>query len=108
MSAVISVDSVVVATKHQVSCALGEESAILDMRNSVYYGMNAVGTRVWNLVQQPKSIREICDAIVDEYDVTPERCEGDLLELIDHMNSEGLIELVNTGAAQLRDSPERL
>ena len=40
-----------------MSCALGEESAILNMKNSVYYGMNAVGTRVWNLLQQPKTVR---------------------------------------------------
>lgn len=94
----VSVNSVVVATKHQVSCALGEESAILDMQNSVYYGMNAVATRVWNLLQQPKSIREIRDAIVDEYDVTPEQCERDILELLDRMKSEGLIELAKVAA----------
>lgn len=98
MNPSISVDSVVVATKHQVSCALGEESAILDMQNSVYYGMNAVGTHVWSLVQQPRGVREIRDSIVAEYDVTLERCEHDLLELLDQMKSEGLIELANVAA----------
>lgn len=99
MSPSISVDSIVVATKHQVSCALGDESAILDMQNGVYYGMNAVGARVWNLVQQPRGVREIRDAIVGEYEVTPEQCEHDLLELLDQMKSEGLIELTNIAAA---------
>lgn len=94
----ISLHSVIVATKHQVSCALGDESAILNMENSVYYGMNTVGTRVWNLLQQPRSILEIRDAIVDEYDVTPEECERDLLELLEHMKKEGLVELRNAAA----------
>lgn len=94
----ISVHSIVVAAKNQVSCALGEESAILNMQNSVYYGMNSVGTRVWNLLQQPKTIREIRDVLVDEYDVTPEECERDLLELLGQMKTEGLIELRNVAA----------
>lgn len=98
MNPSISMNSVVVATKRQVSCALAEESAILDMQSSVYYGMNAVATRVWNLLQHPKSIREIRDAIVDEYDVTSEQCERDVLELLDQMKSEGLIELANITA----------
>jgi len=98
MNRLISIHSVVVATKHQVFCALGEESAILNMENSVYYGMNEVGTRVWNLLQQPKSIREIRDAIVDEYDVTPEQCERDLLELLAQLKAEGLIELRSAAA----------
>lgn len=94
----ISLHSVFVATKHQVSCALGDESAILNMENSVYYGMNAVGTRVWKLLQQPKSVLEIRDAIVDEYDVTSEQCERDLLELLDQMKKEGLVELRSAAA----------
>jgi Coenzyme PQQ synthesis protein D (PqqD) len=93
MNSSISIHSVLVATKHQVSCALGDESAILNMDNSVYYGMNAVGTSVWNLLQQPRSLLDIRDAIVDEYDVTPEQCERDLLELLEEMKKEGLVEL---------------
>lgn len=95
----MSLDSIVVATKNHVSCALDDEAAILNLENSVYYGMNVVGTRVWNLVQQPLSIRAIRDAIVDEYDVTPEQCESDLLPLLERMKAVGLIEIKAVAAA---------
>jgi Coenzyme PQQ synthesis protein D (PqqD) len=98
MGSTISIHSVVVAVKDQVWCALGEESAILNMSNSVYYGMNAVGTRVWNLLQQPKTVQEIRDAIIDEYDVAPEQCDRDLLQLLEQMKAEGLIELRTVAA----------
>jgi coenzyme PQQ synthesis protein D (PqqD) len=94
----LSLHSVVVATPEQVSCALGEESAILNMKNSVYYGMNAVGTRVWNLLGEPKSIVQLRDTLLDEYEVEPARCEQDLLQLLEQMRTEGLIE-VRTAAA---------
>ena len=90
--------SVVVATKDQVSCALGEETAILSMKSSVYYGTNSVGTRVWNLLRQPKSVGQLRDAVMDEYEVESERCERDLLNLLEQMRSEGLIEVRDSAA----------
>lgn len=94
----LSLDSVVVATPEQVSCGLGEESAILNMKNSVYYGMNAVGTRVWNMIGEPRSIVQLRDALLDEYEVDPARCEQDLLQLLEQMRSEGLIEVRNVAS----------
>lgn len=94
----LSVHSIVVASPNQVSCPLGDESAILSLGNTVYYGLNSVGTRVWNLLQKPRSIGELRDALVDEYDVEEERCEHDLLELLEQMSAEGLI-LVQSAAA---------
>ena len=89
----LSLRSVVVATPEQVSCGLGDESAILNMKNSVYYGMNAVGTRVWNMIGEPRSVVQVRDALLDEYEVDPARCEQDLLQLLEQMRTEGLIEV---------------
>lgn len=95
----LSVHSVVSASREQVSCPLDDESAILNLKNSVYYGMNAVGTRVWNLLQEPRSVGELRDALLEEFDVEAERCERDLLDLLEKMRVEGLIE-VRASAAQ--------
>ncbi|MGA7918502.1 MAG: PqqD family peptide modification chaperone [Candidatus Acidiferrales bacterium] len=93
MSAPLSLHTVVVAAPEQVSCPLGEESAILNLKNSVYYGVNPVGSRVWELLKQPKSISELRDVLLDEYDVDQERCVQDLLALLQKMRDEGLIEV---------------
>lgn len=95
----LSLHSVVVATPEQVSCGLGEESAILNMKNSVYYGMNAVGTRVWNMIGEPRSVVQLRDALLDEYEVDPARCEQDLLQLLEQMRTEGLIEIRKAASA---------
>lgn len=89
----LSRDCIVAAAEQQVSCALGDESAILNMKNGVYYGLNPVGARVWNLLRQPRSVRELCDIIAGEYDVQRERCERDILDLLEQMKNEGLVEL---------------
>jgi coenzyme PQQ synthesis protein D (PqqD) len=93
MGPILSLGSVVVATAQQVSCPLGEESAILNLKNSVYYGMNPVGARVWTLLQQPRSVGELRDTLLDEYEVAADQCEHELLELLEKMRIEGLVEV---------------
>jgi hypothetical protein len=93
MGTPLSVESIVVASREQVSCPLGEEAAILNLKNSVYYGLDPVGARVWNLLREPKSIGALRDTLLDEYEVEAERCERDLLALLEKMRGEGLIEV---------------
>lgn len=98
MDAPLSAHSIVVASPEQVSCPLGDESAILNLKNTVYYGLNSVGARIWELLQQPKSVAEIRDALLEEFEVEAERCERDLLALLEKMRSEGLIEVQSAAA----------
>jgi Coenzyme PQQ synthesis protein D (PqqD) len=93
MDANLSPRTIVVAAGGQVSCPLGEEAAILNIKSSMYYGLDPVGARVWTLIQQPRSIGDLRDAIVSEYDVEAERCEQDLLDFLEKMRGEGLIEI---------------
>jgi hypothetical protein len=93
MSPTISDRSVVVAAKDQVSCDLAGEAAILNVKSGVYYGLNPVGARIWNLMQEPRAVAAIQTAITNEYDVEPERCARDLVGLLEKLLAEGLIEL---------------
>lgn len=93
MNAELSNRTVVVATREEVSCKLGKEAAILGLKNSVYYGLNSVGARVWELLREPKSLEEVQAAIVNEYDVSAEQAKKDLLQFMRGMLAEGLVEL---------------
>jgi hypothetical protein len=98
MDAALSVHSIVVASSEQVSCPLGEESAILNLKNSMDYGMNPVGTRIWTLLKEPRSVQQLRDALLNEYEVDAALCERDLLDLLGKMKSEGLIEVRSAAA----------
>ena len=98
MDAPLSLQTTVMVTSQQVSCPLGDESAILNMKNSVYYGVNPVGATVWNLLKEAKTVGQIRDAILNEYEVDALRCEKDLFALLEEMRSEGLIEIRDRAA----------
>jgi hypothetical protein len=89
----LSADSCVVAAGDQVSSDLGSEVAILDLRGGTYYGLDAVGARIWSLIQEPRTIEEIRDILVSEYEVESDRCESDLINLVQRLAEEGLVEV---------------
>ena len=45
-------DAIVKAAKEQVSCDLAGEAVILNLKSGQYFGLNEVGTRIWNLIQE--------------------------------------------------------
>lgn len=91
--------SVVSAVKGQVSCDLDGEEVILNTNNGVYYGLDPVGARIWELIQEPSTIGELRDAIVKEYDVDSGKCESDLLQLLEALSNEKLIMVTNDNGA---------
>jgi Coenzyme PQQ synthesis protein D (PqqD) len=96
----ISTDySRVVAAKDQIFSELQGEAVILDIKSGVYYGLNQVGASIWNLIQAPKTVNEIRDALLTEYEVDSQACETDILILLEDLAKNGLIEIKNEAVA---------
>lgn len=93
MKGMLSARSIVVAAKDQVSSDLGSEVAILDLSAGTYYGLNEVGARIWELIQEPRAVSDVRDTLVSEYAVDATRCEGDLLALLERLCEEGLVDV---------------
>ena len=91
----ISLDSTVLASPQQVSCNVADEAVLLSMRDGEYYGLNEVGAMIWKLIQQPRSVRQIRDALLEEYaEIEPEECEREVVAFLAEMLSLNLVDLV--------------
>jgi hypothetical protein len=71
--------------------AVGEETVILDLASGTYYGLDQVGTRIWELMVEGKTLAEICDRMLDEYEVSREELERDTIRLAQELAEQGLI-----------------
>jgi hypothetical protein len=91
----ITADSIVVAAPGQLSANVGDEAVVAGVTRGNYYGLNSVAARVWELIQTPARARDLRQTLAAEYDVTPERCGADLLELLERLHAEGLVEVTN-------------
>lgn len=96
---IIEGNSTVCVVKDQVTCDLSGEAVILQLRDSMYYGLNPVGASIWKLIQTPRTVTEVRDAILQEYGVDAKRCECDLRVLLKDLHEHRLIEVVDGNAA---------
>jgi hypothetical protein len=94
----VSPDSIVVVSKDQMASDVAGETVILGLSAGRYYGLDAVGARVWQIIQTPTAVSDVRRTIVSEYDVEPERCEADLLALLQKMADAGLVEVRSADA----------
>ncbi|ESZ03850.1 PqqD family protein [Mesorhizobium sp. M1060] len=81
------------ASEDAVACEFGNGLALLDMRSNIYYSLNSVGAYIWELIQEPRPISEIRSAVLDRYNVDPERCKADVDGLLKGLADAGLARL---------------
>jgi len=76
---------------------LGGEAVILDLKTERYLGLDETGTRMWRLLPESDSIQEAYAALLDEYEVEPDRLRRDLVGFVEELSNHGLIEIVQAG-----------
>jgi hypothetical protein len=72
---------------------VGDETVILDLASGTYFGLDSVGARIWELMCEGKTLAEICNRMLDEYEVSREELERDILRLAGELATQGLISL---------------
>lgn len=75
------------ATTNQLSTTLGDEVVILGLRDSVDYGLSRVSVRIWELLQQPRTLDDIAAVLVAEYDVSLDDAKADLQHLLGDLHA---------------------
>lgn len=86
--------SCVVRTKEVLAAEVGNEVVLMSIEKGVYFGLNPVGARVWSLLGEPLPVHEMCGQIVEEFEVTLEQCQEEVLQLLKDMRDQGLIRIV--------------
>jgi hypothetical protein len=72
---------------------LDGEAVVLNLDTGIYFGLDAVGTRIWRLIEERKPLRTVLDTLIDEYEAPPDRLQRDLLTFVEHLNGKGLLSL---------------
>lgn len=73
------------------ACEIDSEMVLLNPDNGLYYGLDAVGVRVWTLIKEQNTLGIVRDTILQEFDVTAEVLWQDLTRLVTEMRTHGLV-----------------
>jgi hypothetical protein len=74
-----------------IEAAIDDEIVALSIEKGICYGMNRVGSRIWNLLAKPIRICDLCAALLAAYRVDRDVCERQVLDLLEELCAEGLI-----------------
>lgn len=72
---------------------LDGEAVVLNLDTGIYFGLDAVGTRIWRLIEERKALKAVLDTLIDEYDAPPDHLQRDLLAFVERLNTKGLLSL---------------
>ena len=78
-------------SSHAVASRVGAETILLHLENGTYYGLDAVGARVWDLLQDSRSFDAICDILHEEYGISKDVLLSDMGNFIQELASQNLI-----------------
>ena len=83
-------------TRHpdMLSAEIGGEAVMMSIEKGAYFGLNPVATRIWDLIEQPRTVAELIASITDEYDVPDEQCQADVQGFVADMIARGLAQQI--------------
>ncbi len=81
------------ASPEVMSQEVSGETVLLDLASESYFGLDEVGTRVWQLLQEGGSLQRVFDTMLKEYEVEPEQLTADLDELLTKLSESGLVSI---------------
>jgi len=90
----ISFDRKVAASADTLINVLGDEAVLLNLQSNTYFGLDDVGTRMWQVLTSSESIHKAFETLVGEYDVAPAQLRNDLAELVGKLVERKLLEVV--------------
>ena len=74
-----------------VESAVGDETVILHLINGTYYGLDAVGTRIWALLKDGVAMPDICQRLADDYEVELATIEADARKFLTDLEAQGIV-----------------
>ena len=69
------------------------EMVLLDMESENYFGLDEVGTAIWQAMQEYGTLQEVLNALLEQYEVEPEVLENDLEDFVGKLVESGLVEV---------------
>jgi hypothetical protein len=74
-----------------ISGRLHDELVMMDIDLGKYFSLNPVATRIWDILENPVDLDELCNRLQKEYEVEREQCYIDVKEYLAEMVKLGLV-----------------
>jgi hypothetical protein len=89
----IDLSTVIKRDEHTVSALMDDGLALMSVKHNSYFILNAVSRRIWELLESPLCVKDLCRRLMDEFFTGKDRCQTDVLEFLTRFHRDGLIDI---------------
>jgi hypothetical protein len=90
----ISADTVVVRDSEPIDTTVDDEVVMLSVRAGAYFGLNGVGSEIWNMLREPRRVGDLCAALASTYDADERTLAADVTRFLQALVARGLARIV--------------
>lgn len=83
---------------HWLSANVAGEVVMMSARTGKHIGLNKMGARIWELLERPRSLDEICDTLVQQFEVAPEVCRAEVESFLDELKRHDAVAIDEAAA----------
>ena len=82
-------------TQNVMTAPIDQEVVIFNLAKNSYVNLDEIGRRIWDLLDTPQRVDELCQQLSEEFDAAPEQITADVLPFLDELQAENLIHAAN-------------
>ncbi|MDM4772318.1 PqqD family protein [Solimonas sp. SE-A11] len=71
---------------------INDEVVILQVDRGTYLKLNSHASAIWDLLEEPTTLGQLCERLQERYAVAPETCRADVVEVLEQMRLESVVE----------------
>ena len=87
----VKAESIVTRNDSIPATELDGELMMMSVDSGEYYAINEIGSSVWGLIEEPKSVSELCSQLREQFEVDADECIADVLEFLAKATELGII-----------------
>lgn len=89
----IGLDTIVAQATGLVAADMDGEKVMLSIEKGKYFGLNGIGSRIWDMIEKPLTVREMVAELLKEYDVEEKTCQHDVQAFLSKLYTQELVDI---------------
>ena len=101
---VIGLNTVVARNEEPVAVEVDRTIVMMSIDQGMYFGLEGTGPRIWALLEKPRSVGDVCETLLSEFDIDPDDCRREVIGFLEELRSAQLIRVHDEAPGPARTS----
>jgi len=93
----ITLNTIVYHDPEMVTAPMDDELVMFSLERGRYYGLDDIASAIWQRIEKPISVADLCTALLEEFEVDRETCQSETLALLNWLFQQELVKIGTAG-----------